>query len=491
MKLAQAVLASVGSTALLAIVAAPSAFAFREETHPHMASHAANSMHNDSYNSDTHDFPGPVTQHTRLKRFQYSKAFGLCPTFAFDSKDHIVTLCVKALKTKLYVLEPENFGVLGSIELPRRKGVILAALTLQFQKMLQDTSGGAYFYLDPNDNIVVPTADRSVLFIDQNPVAGSEKVRLEVREKIDLKPFIPSTHCPKIGDADFDDERCDKLTSVLPDWQGRYWFSSRYGVVGVIDPVTGQTRTTRIPEQIQNSFSMSRDGAYIVSDTAMYRFNAGGDGEPVITWRETYDRGTHVKPGQINQGSGTTPTLFGGRYVAIGDNAEPRMNVLVYDRLAEDNRLICKIPVFGEHKSAVENSFVGYGNTLVVSNSYGYRNPFVKNDPAPGMIRIDVNPEKGACEIVWKNDSVYPVSATPKLSTANGLIYFYSRDRKSRFRRWQWFVAGVDLETGKQVYRRSTGKGIFYDNFWGTISPGPGNSVVVGALQGMMMLSDE
>ena len=85
-------------------------------------------------------------------------------------------------------------------------------------------------------------------------------------------------------------------------------------------------------EQIENSFSVGPDGVYIVSDHALYRMERAADGTPHVVWRETYDRGTQRKVGQINQGSGTTPSLIGDKYVAIADNAEPRLHALVYRR---------------------------------------------------------------------------------------------------------------------------------------------------------------
>src|SRR5207245_5094312 len=84
-------------------------------------------------------------------------------------------------------------------------------------------------------------------------------------------------------------------------------------------------------EEIENSFAVGPDGVFIVSDHAMYGFTAdAASGAPEIGWREVYDRGTRRKVGQIDQGSGTTPTLLGEERVAIGDNAEPRLNVLLY-----------------------------------------------------------------------------------------------------------------------------------------------------------------
>src|SRR5206468_10967571 len=117
-------------------------------------------------------------------------------------------------------------------------------------------------------------------------------------------------------------------------------------------------------EAIGNSFAVDETGGvFIVSDHAMYRFDAGPMGEPEVTWREAYDRGTRLKPGQVNFGSGTTPTLMGTGWVAITDNADPQMHVLVYRREAAVSgpRLFCTEPVFAAGMGATENSLSGGG----------------------------------------------------------------------------------------------------------------------------------
>ncbi len=97
---------------------------------------------------------------------------------------------------------------------------------------------------------------------------------------------------------------------------------------------------------------------------------------PQVRWAAAYDRGTRQKPGQLSQGSGTTPTLIGKDLVAITDNAEPRMNVLFYKRDGNArNRLLCKAPVFAAGASATENSLVAAGHSVIVENNYGYEGP--------------------------------------------------------------------------------------------------------------------
>ena len=65
--------------------------------------------------------------------------------------------------------------------------------------------------------------------------------------------------------------RLDVFTSVLPDWEGRYWFVSREGIVGHLDPTTKETQAIKLQnEEIQNSFAIDEHGIYVVSDQALY-----------------------------------------------------------------------------------------------------------------------------------------------------------------------------------------------------------------------------
>src|SRR5690606_20263319 len=134
---------------------------------------------------------------------------------------------------------------------------------------------------------------------------------------------------------------------------------------------------------------MGRNGLIVVSEGALYRFELG-PGEIVQRFRTEYEIGV-PKPGLLAPGSGTTPTLLGDRYVAIGANAEV-MNVCLFDQVTGE--LLDEYPVFEDQKgSACENSFVGHGTSLVVGNTFGYQNPMQigKLVKSPGMIRLDVD----------------------------------------------------------------------------------------------------
>jgi hypothetical protein len=281
---------------------------------------------------------------------------------------------------------------------------------------------------------------------------------------------------------------------VLPDWHGLLWWISRFGRVGTLDPATGRVRLIWLRgQQIENSHAVSEDGVSVVTDHALYQFRARPDGTPYVVWRAPYDRGSHRKVGQINQGSGTTPTFIGRRYVAITDNADPRMHVNVYRRAARlpagGHRLVCSVPVFGRGASATENSLVGYGDGLVVENNYGYANPVAHLEgavAAGGVTKIVVG--EGGCHVAWTSRVVSP-SVVPKLARGNGMLYLYSPQPAAPGVD-AWSLTVVDWRTGRTVARIHTGDGLPYDNAFGPITIGPGGVAYVSCFGGLIAVRD-
>ena len=123
----------------------------------------------------------------------------------------------------------------------------------------------------------------------------------------------------------------------MPDFQGNYWFVARYGTVGFVN-AQRKVHVDRLVwrgdrELLQHR---ARGRVHRLGSRAVPLRAHESDWPPNLVWREAYDRGTRSKVGQINRGSGTTPTLLGEDYVAIADNAEPRMNVMVYRRASAE-----------------------------------------------------------------------------------------------------------------------------------------------------------
>jgi hypothetical protein len=319
-------------------------------------------------------------------------------------------------------------------------------------------------------------------FLQQNH--GRNGPKFELDRVYDLSEVVPKE---------------DTIGSVLPDFSGLLWFVTTGGLVGTINP---DSRAVADPvrldgEEIHNSLAVDETrGVYIVSDHALYRFDAGPDGEPIITWREAYDRGERIKPGQLSQGSGTTPTLMGKEFVAITDNADPRMHVLVYRRAPEvdDPRLVCAEPVFEAGKSATENSLIATDRSIIVENNYGYSGIEATQEgrtTEPGVTRIDldVEGESDGCHTVWESPERVP-NVVSKLSLEPGLVYTYTKD-PGPDKTDAWYFTAIDFHTGETVFKRLSGTGDGYNSHYVGLYIGPNGTAYVGTVVGMVAIHDE
>ena len=288
--------------------------------HPFMAANGRSNVHNNAYQTDSYTWSGPLGRDPRVFS-QHLGTVGSCGiTIAFDRRGRLVTICISGSAVRLTLLDPRTLATLATHELPPR---VIPPGRSPFT-----TSGGAYFYLDHRDRAVVAVRRRIHVIALRDGAGGPRWER--------VRTYTVERHVP--GD--------DQLNSAIPDWSGRLWFVSRtHGIVGVLDRRTGRLLgSRRTGEPIGNSFAVDETGGvFIVTDGAMYRFDATRSGAPRISWRARYRNTGIVKPGQFDPGSGTTPTLMGRGYVSITDNADP-MNVVVYRRarrLEGRARLVC------------------------------------------------------------------------------------------------------------------------------------------------------
>jgi hypothetical protein len=112
--------------------------------------------------------------------------------------------------------------------------------------------------------------------------------------------------------------------------------------------------------------------------------------------------------GTINQGSGTTPTLLGDDYVTIADNADGRMNLIVYRRAQGfvGQRPVCSVPIFVEGHSVTDNSMIGFNRSIILENNAGYTHARGQHDwsnAGGGITRIDIREDESGCDTVWDN----------------------------------------------------------------------------------------
>ncbi len=244
-------------------------------------------------------------------------------------------------------------------------------------------------------------------------------------------------------------------------------------------------------EEIQNALSMDGRAVYVLSDHAQYAFVADASGKIAQLWRSAYDRGTRRKIGSINQGSGTTPTLLGEKWITFADNADSRINIVVLRRA--DGSQVCKVPVFDKGASATDNSMIGWGRSILLENNAGFKSAHQQKDWGAvhgGVVRVDVRADESGCDTVWNSPLKVP-SVVPKLSAANGIAYFYSFDlvRGADGKQTQdWSIVGLDFRTGKQVIKIPTGRGKAFDNNWASLSIGPDGSLYAGMTGGVVQV---
>jgi hypothetical protein len=443
--------------------------------HPFMAENGRSAMHVDAYCSNAYDSHGVEGVDPRVRSDSFGLVGGECSTLTFDKQGRVIALCVKKSRPALHLLDPKTLRQIAVFKLPKR-----TTHSLHVKKAMTDTGGGAYFYLDQKDRAVFGTSDDRIEVVS---VRKNErgKEQFHVDETMDVSSALHH------------DGHADHMTAVMPDWQGHYWFAGRYGTVGTVDPGHHPKFVVFPGEEIENSFTVGPDGVYIVSDHALYRMERAQDGTPHVVWRVTYDRGTQRKVGQINQGSGTTPSLLGDKYVAIADNAEPQLHALVFRRDSREGaRPVCSIPLFEPHRSATENSMIAYGNSLIVENNYGY-GLFLSmrkdRTSAGGVARVDIRSDESGCDVAWSVDEISQ-TVVPKLSTKSGLVYLYTKPKDTYRKTEEFYLTAIDYRTGKPVFRVLTGTGMLFDNNWAEIALAPNGETYVGVLNGFIKVSD-
>jgi len=279
-------------------------------------------------------------------------------------------------------------------------------------------------------------------------------------------------------------------------------------------------------EEIQNSFSIGKDGVYVVSNYALYKLRFNEEHKKIEldpSWAETYSEGDlvyhndlQVKPGQLNAGSGTTPTLMDDRFVAICDNDSLQVNLCIYSQ--ESGKVVSRHKLFSESGGAVENSVVAYDNSFIVANTYGYKDPFKDNFTPGGIMRFDFNEQNGKFERVknWPASGTYDCkTATPKLSTPVGMMYVYNRSDNDHDGHYDWQITAIDYRTGLRVFyikpyfeKRGFDDNIsfllkwgslgskhydrkVFNNIWATFTLGPNNSFYIGTYRGFLRVSSK
>lgn len=453
-----------------AFKATPVKGATRAPRNPFLAKDPWSNIHNDTWMTDSYHRRAPLGRN--LTGRSGSGQLGICATMAFDSRGRIVSVCPSTLSPpQARIIDPESLETIATYDFPQAPNVGNPAA-------YQNFAAGGYFFLDAKDRIWVATKTNHIYVVGQT-ADGSDFVLLK---DYDLSAKL-----------DMDQER---ISSALPDFQGNLWVVTKQsGKVAVLNTKTRAVRMITLGETIQNSFTVGRDGVYIASSKRMYRFGLNRRGAPRVEWKAKYRNDGVAKPGQADAGTGTTPTVLKGGYVAITDNADP-VNVVVYRtglKLKGKKRLVCEVPVFRKGASATENSLIGTGRSLIAENNYGYTDPFAAGGgqvvTEPGFARVDVKRNGRGCRKVWTNREARAPSVVPKLSTKTGLIYTYTRPPDPSGAQGYYWTA-IDFRNGKTVWNHLAGTGLRFNNNYAGLGIGPNGDAYLGVIGGIIALSD-
>lgn len=551
--------------------------------HPYMKIGYMAAMHEGPRSSDVSNQRGPTHENLKVQYFHVLQKggdfSGMCPTFTFVNDSTVASISFGRANTTLLLLDvKDSIKLLDQMPIPGRENSMLELAGKKGRaQIFSNTAGGAYSYLSDKNNIYIPGANNNILKVSIN----DRKFENRSIKSLDLGLQIEAGD---LEDKEFykKKERDNKLTAIMPDVNGNIWFTSRRGVIGLIhrkdeagpgcpkiysthvgyfgleekikryypeslhklpqldlfiktDSVSAEVRRiaretleadTEIHEEIQNSFSVGKDGVYIVSNMALYKLRFNDQTKKIELdpkWKNSFKKGELVyenslvnRPGHLNAGSGTTPTLMDDRFVAICDNSSGRVNLCVYSQ--ESGELVSKMPLFTEAGSAVENSAVAYQNSFVVANTYGYSDPFQINPTPGGIMRFDLDEKEGVFKEVagWPAGDLYDCkTATPKLSTKSGMLYVYNRSEKEEDNHKDWQITGIDFRTGLRVLYTKLffEEGAFQDNIsdvlkmgslgtknydrkvfnniWGTFTFGPDNSFYIGVYRGFLKVSSD
>ncbi len=504
------------------------------------------------------------------------KFSGMVPAFNFIAEDTLVVLSFGRAKTHLLLLYVgDTIKQLDQVEVPGRGSSALELAGKKARMAIfRNTMGGAYSYLAKDRYMYIPGANNDIIrvpigngkfdldrveYVNMNEQMSQgdmvDKHLTKKEKKNNLTAIMPdaegnvwftSQHgiVGVIHHSELTGEGCPKVYANFIGW---------FGIVPKINHILGidiqseadlpefmkgfekmspefrkQFREyfmvdKNTSEEIQNSFAVGTDGVYIVTNIALYKLRFNEEKKEIEmdpAWEKNfipggliYDNDGLRKPGHLNNGSGTSPTLLDDRFVAIVDNDTSRVNICIFSQ--ETGQLISRHALFEEDGSAVENSIIAYKNSLIVGNTYAFVDPFVTNETPGGIHRFDYDSKTGT---FIKLDNWPPYlepfdckMATPKLSTKSGLVYVYNRDdERGPTEHEDWQLTALDFRTGMRVFSikpmfdkngfddnisglmkgASLGKKNYdrkvFNNLMGTFAFGPNNSLYIGAYRGFI-----
>lgn len=426
---------------------------------------ASGGVHGDTYNSSTTPYAGPlgIAPIATYVPTRPGNEISMCTPMLMTPGEKLASLCVGlGNPSQLVLFDPKNnFKVAAQVATTSKKMNFL------------EPGMGWYTGLDALGRAIVANPEQKVQIY--SIVGSNDQYKWSLEKEYDLSSALPDGQ---------------PISDVHPDWKNNLWFSTMYGYVGYINQMTGKIERMKLPggEVSGTALALNADATFVLTTMALYRFEIDDDGKIITRWRYEY--------GQSNSsGDLTAPTLFDeGKLISFGLNDDShrfaRVLVLKTDgaAMASSSRVVCEHPVFKEDRGYLDNTFVGYGKSLVIQNNYGSKF-FEPAASEPGLARVDVRPGYSGCNTIWEN---YAVSSKvpPKLSTADGYVYQYTMKSGDGDKLGAFYLSALDFQTGKLASEIFIGSGKRLDSPMLSINFLPGGVMVAGVRNGLVTLRD-
>lgn len=391
---------------------------------------------------DPADRPGPLGLQPEVD----TAWFGLqrCGRLELTSTDLLVAMCAAGEGRSLHVVDPETLRPVASRDLP--------------DVAEGEACDGEAVYLDATDRAVVAAGDRAVLAVR---TSHEGEPALETDATWDLKPYVPYGDC---------------LAAVAPDWSGRIWWASGAGLVGTLDPATGQVGVVDLGEEVRHDVAVDAGAAYVVTDQAVHRLVVAADGTPQATWRS-----------EVDGVGGSAPVLLDRGTLAVTDELDDRMGVRFLAR--DDGRTICRQGVFEKGEGATRSTMADLGAGVVVANDAGYassRGSLLGFTAGAGVARVDLVDD--GCTVSWTSDAVSPASGVV-VSRPTGLLYAWTK-RPSVTGVSAWYLTAIDADSGRMRWGARTGTGLLAGSGGSAVTLGRDGPAYLGTRAGLVRVRD-
>jgi len=460
---------------------------------PWLADNNFSSGHQDSWCSESVGISGP-TRGT-LTMIRKKNPYGYMPIMGTNREGQMIGMCVLDGVLRLVVYD-EDCNIISATETGTAFG--------------SKTFAGGYFYLDDNDDAVC-VANGKIKCLPTNDVRDdcSSIIALEFK-------WVSDSIVDLVCEALDQDNTKNTLYSNLPDWilmdkddhnqkERYFWclmagqFNAKTGIIETeasiayvkLDTSKANGENTTLVDVFKcesqwnnNTFSVTADGAIFVTNGSkenefksyIWKVQLEDDKIKVI-WQTEYQNCGVLKVGQTNIGSGTTPTIMDdGKHVAITDNANPYLNVAIFDIVT--GALVSETPVFSKMRGGCEASVIGVGKYVVVENNFGHtvrpgQSQYVANEPGMAMIKLSDEEEsdgKKKSEVIWEDNHCY--LAMNMLARKSGIIYATTMDwsgAESAREGPMYYMCAKDSYDGRVIWRIPIGRGYKFCHDYGGI----------------------